>query len=289
MKPARSAALLLTAWALLVGGCAAPGTAPSVRVPVSARTVADHIVYQPTTWSGELRINRPVIVTATASLTVQPGTKVYFDLPEPPPDRDPKPWILVIGTLVAAGTPERPVVFSSVSLRNNELEDMIQVQKAKEVHLRHCVFERGPWALHAHETPTDVVSCVFRHNFGGVRFQGGPVTLRGNRFEDNRIGVRALRTSPIIEENTFSGNLTGIFFRQGVADAVIRRNNFDDREYDIKLGEAQSQDVQAGGNWWKAWEAGRLSDRIYDGADSEGVGAVRVDSPLDAPWGAEAQ
>lgn len=289
MTARRLAPCMLVAALFGLVACAGPAPRARIDIPPTARTEGEHILYATTTWSGDVRLVRPLIITRTATLTLRPGTRLFFDLPAPAADKDREPWILVLGSLVAIGSPEQPVVFSSTDLRQNELDDMIQVQEGKEAHFRHCVFERGPWALHVHETPVDVTNCLFRQNYGGLRFQGDKVTVRGSRFEDNRIGLRSLRAAPVIEENTFTGNLTGIFFREGVAGAQIRRNNFDNVEYDIKLGEGQVADVEAPENWWKAAASGKLPDRIYDGADAQGVGRVRTEGPLAAPWGTEAK
>jgi hypothetical protein len=275
------------ALALGLGGCIGGASRPLIQVPDTARVVEDHILWAPTTWSGTVRLVRPLIVTRTASLTLQPGTRVFFDLPEPQEGKDREPWILIQGTLVALGSAEQPIVFSSAALRHSELDDMIHVQEAKEAHLRYCVFERGPWALHINDTPVEVVDSIFRNNYGGVRCQGGRVVLRGSRFEDNRIGVRCLKGSPVIEQNVFTDNLTGIFFRQEVVDPVVRNNNFDNREYDLKLGEAQTRDVDAARNWWATSAKGQPEDRIFDGGDSAGIGFVATDPVLAQPWQAE--
>ncbi len=279
------AALAAVTLGALLSGCAQNRVPAELAVPPTAQTVEEKILYAPATWSGDVRVVRPLLVTRGASLTLLPGTRVYFDLPAPAPGETPTPWILVMGSLVATGTPEQPVVFTSVRRRVGELEDMVQIQKGKEAHFRHCRFERGPWGLHVHETPVEVTNSVFRDSYGGVRFLGGPVRLRGNRFEGNRIGVRCLKGSPVIEENEFLANLTGIFFREGVQDPVVRRNNFDNLEYDVKLGEGQAGDVVAAGNWWRAAAAGTLAERLYDGADSEGLGRIVTEPALAAPWG----
>jgi len=277
-----------TAFALLatlVAGCAgAPPTPTAPQVPASAGLVQDHIIYNSTTWSGDLRVDRPIVVARPATLTVSPGTRVFFDVAEPAAGAERQPWILVQGSLVALGTAEAPISFISVRAAKGDLDDMIQFQGGKEAHFRRCVFVQGPWALHIHETTVDVLDCEFRENYGGVRFQGGRVTLRGNRFTDNEIGIRCLKTTPVIEENVFLGNRTGVFFREGVAGAVLRRNAFDNREYDVKLGEGQGQDVDAAENWWKAGESGQLATRIYDADDGENLGRVTTDRPLPAPW-----
>lgn len=267
-------------WAALLAGCA-PRPAAS---PASAQPPAEHVVYADTRWSGEVLVDRPIVVASTATLTLAPGTRVHFRVTAPEEDRDPRPWITVQGSLVAMGSPEQPVSFEGGGQGAQEEGDMIYVEGGREVQLRGCRFHRGPWALHAHDTPVTVEGCEFLDSIGGVRFQGGTVTLRRNRFVGNRIGIRCLKASPTIEENTFAGNLTGIFFRQGVRDAVVQRNNFDNLEYDVKLGEEQADDVSAAQNWWKAAQTGTLADRIYDADDAEGLGRVAVGQPLAAPW-----
>lgn len=237
-------------------------------------------------WSGEIRVTGPVVVPKDVTLTLQPGTRVSFDLPEPAADTDPKPWILVLGTIEAEGSASEPIVFTSAG-RRNEIENMIDVREGARARFRSCIFEKGPWGLHLHEAKADVEACVFRGNYGGVRFKGGDVRLRENRFEENEIGVRCWKASPAIDGNTFVRNRTGIFFREQVEGAFVRGNRFENDEYDVKLGEMQTTDVDARGNWWKAAGTGFLQERIFDGADSEGVGRVITEPALKPPEGLE--
>lgn len=281
-------ALGAVAAAIAVGGatgCALTSSETRLDLPAGARTIEDRILYAPTTWSGSVRITRPVVVTRSATLTLLPGTRVFFDVPSPATDAERQPWIRVIGGLVAVGTDEQPIVFASVEPRRNELDDMVKVEAAKRAIFRYCIFERGPWGIHAHESPVEVASSIFRAGYGGIRFQGGRVVMWGNRFQSNTTGVRCLKASPVFEENSFLGNLTGIFFREGVQGAVLKRNNFDDAEYDVKLGEGQADDVDAAQNWWGPPGKGPLGDRIYDAADAPGLGRVTTDPPLTAAFG----
>ncbi|MDF1555386.1 MAG: NosD domain-containing protein [Deferrisomatales bacterium] len=250
--------------------------------PESAIVVRERVLYESTIWSGDLVVVGPVRVSKTARLTIEPGTRVFFDLPKPPEGSDCQPWLLVLGRVEARGTPEEPVVFAALGKRQNQFENMIDVQAARDAVFKHCVFERGPWGLHLHDTQATIESCVFRDSYGGLRFKGGPVVVRDSRFERNRIGIRCLEASPTLRKNAFVDNLTGIFFRQEVREPVIRENRFANVEYDIKLGEMQTTDVDAAENWWSATE-GRLAERIFDGADSEGVGRVQTE-PAHLGW-----
>ena len=265
-------------WALVLGLGRPPGTVPA-GLP-GPRTVPGQTLTGRTVWEGDVRVTGPVAVPAGAVLIVRPGTRVFFDLPEPDEIEPGAPWILVEGGIRVEGTPDRPVWFTATPARVNGFENMIDVRGGPPAEFRYAVFTGGPWGIHLHDTPALVEGCVFRGNYGGVRFKGGPVTLRGNRFEGNRIGVRLWKASPVLRNNVFTGNLTGIFFREAVRRPVIKGNLFDDREYDIKLGELQVADVDATGNRWAVPGSAALPERIFDGADSEGVGRVLLEPHL---------
>jgi hypothetical protein len=65
-----------------------------------------------TTWSGIVLLDESVTVESGATLTIEPGTIVYFQSPEPG-QSGPLHQLLVQGQLVAEGTPEEPIVFTS--------------------------------------------------------------------------------------------------------------------------------------------------------------------------------
>lgn len=272
----------LLGWAPAWG--APPPEVARFDVPHEARIVDGQTLSGCPIWSGDLRVVGRVVVPSGATLTLQPGTRIFFDLPAGGEIQPDTAWIEVRGRLHAQGAENAPILFIPVRPRRNPLENMVDVREADEASFRHCVFQGGPWGLHLHDSRAVVEACVFRDNYGGVRGRGGEIVLRDNRFEGNRIGVRLWRASPVIEGNSFFANLTGIFFRQEVEGAVVRHNNFGDLEYAVKLGELQASDVDASNNWWGAADSTALAQKIFDGADSEGVGRVIVEPRLSGPW-----
>jgi len=280
--------LLLIALASTFGGCLASRQVIVPVVPPTASTIKSHIIYAPTTWSGDVRIAKPIIVTKGATLKIREGTRIFFDIPEPAKGETRDPWVLVHGAVTAVGTPQNPILFTSTTLRNSaDFDDMFAIRDAKEANFQNCTFELGPWGIHIHDTPTIVYNCTFRDNFGGMRFKGNNVEIRGNSFTNNKIGIRCLMGGPVIEENTFTANLTGIFFREGIANISLKRNNFYNDEYDLKMGENQTADVDASDNWWRAMGKGKIEERIYDVNDSPGVGRVIFTPALADPWGTQ--
>ncbi|TLN16171.1 hypothetical protein FDZ71_06900 [bacterium] len=237
-----------------------------------------------TVWSGNVQVDKNIIIPKGSSLTILPGAKIRFALPEVKPGEKTVPWLLILGDLKAEGRAEAPIGFSPEKPRVNQSENMVEAREGTSIALGWCVFENGPWAVHLHDAKADISSTVFRNNHGGLRYKGGEVSVRKSRFEGNKVGARLWFARPVFEENSFINNETGIFFREGIEQAAIRRNNFDNLDYDIKIGDFQEADIDASSNWWKASAMGELADRIFDGSDSEGVGRLVTDPVLSAPF-----
>jgi parallel beta-helix repeat protein len=244
------------------------------RLPKNFTTWKQKIIYGTAVWSGDILVPQPVAITKTGTLTITEGTTIYFDVPDKDYGEE-TPWLTVRGTLFIRGSEDKPVRLTSVFIHHHPNQDIVNAVAGKQLLVEHAVFERGGWGMHIHDTPAQIKSCVFHDNYGGARFKSDEIEFTGNRFERNRIGVRFLNSSEAaFSENTFSDNLTGIFFREGVKTPSIKRNDFDNYEYDIKLGENQTMNIEAGGNWWVNATRKPLDEFIYDGKDSEGVGIV---------------
>lgn len=280
-----AAGMVLAAFAL--AGCSV-GLGVSFPIGTNVTLSAEKKVWsseeitKETVWSGEMVVKKPVTVKKGATLKILPGTKVEFDVADADHgaaghkhEDSENSWVYVEGRVIAKGEPDRKIIFTSArDMSAKGDRDAFTIIEAEGAEFSHAVFEKAGWAVHLHDTPGAFFSSsIFRSNYGGVRFKGDGVTFDGNLFENNRIGVRAIAAKePVFTNNDFKGNQTGIFLREEVTAPKIAGNKFADSEYDIKLGEEQKSDVTALGNEWAA--KGRLSEVIYDGADSEGVGRV---------------
>lgn len=252
----------------------------AVLVPAFSRAASEpawDVVAGEAVWSGELVVTRPVRVEKGAVLRIAPGAKILFDIEGADPSL---PWIDVAGKIAAEGTSgEKIRIKPAKSMAKYHSHDMFSVVEAEGAVFRNVVFEEAGWAVHLHDTPGAVFEgCEFSKGYGGVRFKSDGVVFSGNTFEGNRIGVRLINSrSPLFRGNAFSGNLTGIFFREGVEDAVLEGNGFDDLEYDVKLGERQDRDVLAAGNRWRTGQGGGPGEFIYDREDDPSLGRVIVE------------
>lgn len=251
---------------------------PRSRGRHNALTFGNAAITVDSRWWGDVEIYGVVNLRGGAALAIEPGTKVLFAFRDVDGDGSGDAGISVQtgGRIVAADA-----VFDS-------LEPDAGASSWGEIALDHAgasvfsrsEFRRASWGLHLHYTKADISGCTFSDSGGGVRMRSGPVRISGNRFLRNDIGIRAFHSSPIVTGNLFSGNRTAVFCREGCGETRVRGNDFiDNIEYDIKLGDAQTDDLDASGNWWGG-EKNASGGKFFDGLRDPYIGRVRTEPQL---------
>ena len=161
---------LLLALALAVLGCAAP--AQHVDVPDIETTV----------WRGTVELAESLTFPRGSRLVIEPGTTVRFATV----DEDGDGWgdvaLRVEGDLIAVGTPERPVRFTSQTspaVPGSWGELRIDFGNFD---LRYVVIEGSTRGLHAHFSRGTVRDSILRWNVDGTRLGESEVGLEHNLF-----------------------------------------------------------------------------------------------------------
>jgi len=283
VKAFRSAIPLLLLGASLAG-CAAAARAPD-------RTAAPEITYieNDAVWSGEVRVDGVVHVRKAATLTILPGTRVVFGRRSfPPPDAHEgftAPGIRVEGTIVAVGTEEAPVRFTTEGRAAPAAWDKILFTFSDGNRFEHCVLEGARYAFHSHFSEISVRRCVFRDNEEGVRLGTSRVRIEDSVFERNLVrGINFRECRNVIRRNLVYGNGDGIFLHSKTEGSVIRENAiYANRHFNLRLGDLHGEDVDASGNWWGTANGGKARGTIHDGARTPGTGAARIEPVLARP------
>ncbi|RMG00962.1 MAG: right-handed parallel beta-helix repeat-containing protein, partial [Nitrospirae bacterium] len=157
----------------------------------------------------------------------------------------------------------------------------ILLERARGGRFLNTDFSNALWAIHSHFTDLLVDGCRFMNNEGGIRLRSGPVRIKNSLFTGNRIGIRVYRPRAVIEGNEITGNETGIFVREGGGGVRIKENNiFDNKFYNLRVGDFNQEDVDAGGNYWGEGDPLRM---IFDGRREKGIGKVILSPVADAP------
>lgn len=223
-------------------------------------------------WRGIITVDSATAVLPGAVLTVAPGTTVRFAAGM---------GLEVKGKLIAAGKPDRKITFTSAELREPSAWNEILLEYATGSVIAHCSIEYATWGIHSHFTDLSVTDSIFAHNYGGMRFRSGPVQIRRSTFRDNIIGIRSYIGNARIEDNVITENETGIFVREKGGGLTVTGNNiFGNSGYNLRIGDFNTEDVNARGNWWGEGDPG---ETIFDARQEPGIGLALFEPYLEKP------
>ena len=247
-------------------GCAQNPEVP----PTTEQTKVSGAVDADTVWSSK---HNPYIVVGDitvkrgTSLKIEPGVEVRFDGFY---------WLIMQGTLVASGTSEAPILFSS-NKPNPDIKAWggIRFQNTNDdkSHLQMVKVEYADVGIDCFSSSPQITDCWVMNN---------------------RIGIRALDSSPIITQNLIQGNLTGVFVEQTVLTPsflknivtqnqegivilfpfrVMKQNNlFDNSDHAVVV--KSSWNIDARENWWGSTDLNKIEEQIVDKHDSSELGQV---------------
>lgn len=251
--------------------------------------LGDTVINEPTVWQGEVRIRGVVTVKKEGALTILPGTRVVFA----PLDRDGDDIgdseLLVEGSLVAEGTADLPILFTSGADDPAPADwKYLYFDFAREARLAHVISEYAYSGVQIHFCKARVTDSEFRFNQDGVRFSTVNLELSGNLIHHNRHGLRfeERRSSARIHHNTIRDNEIGLFVvTRSTGGALIEFNNITaSRSYQVKFGLQQPQDVDFPRNWWGDSDPVTIQSTFFDHAFDPSLGRASASDPAQFPF-----
>jgi nitrous oxidase accessory protein NosD len=225
-----------------------------------------------TIWSGRISLPERPTVRQGATLTIRPGTVITVG---------PASGLTVYGTLLANGTKEQRIVFTAASGEAPESWDEIILENALDSQITFAEIRYATWGIHSHFTNLLVSDVNLHHNYGGMRFRSGPVLIRHTLVHDNTIGIRSYLGMGEITGSLIRDNDIGIFVREKGGSLAVHQNNFvGNRNYNIRNGDFNTEDVPAQRNWWGGGDPG---ETIFDSRQEPGIGRVLYEPYLTKP------
>ena len=264
------------------------GCVPVVPVSDSPLELTDPVITTETVWSGEVRISGMAVVKKEGRLTILPGTRVVFT----PLDRDGDgigdSHLLVEGAILARGTSEAPILFTSGAAVPQKADwKFLYLDFAREGVLEHIIAEYAFSGVQVHFCKARIAHSIFRHNVDGVRFSTANLELTGSRIHDNTHGLRyeERRGAAHIHGNEIRDNDIGIFVVTRAENRTrIEGNNITgSRKYQVKLGLEQPGDVSFPRNWWGSADPEQIEAGFFDQSFDPHLGRVRAPDPLSEP------
>lgn len=229
-------------------------------------------------WEGAVTIAGQVVVKRGVTLTILPGTTVRFAWSDDDGNGIGDGELNVEGRLIARGTRERPITFTSAREQPAPKDwTYVMISASRGSVVEHCLFEYAFTGLQVHLSVASVRNSRFLRNFEGLRFSTSEIAVESNEIAGNTYGVRyeSRGSSGVITRNTVAGNEYGFFpvVRNGPG-VQITSNNIVNRGYNVKVGAEQREDLDFRGNWWGTAAPAAIVDGFFDRRREATIGRV---------------
>jgi len=221
---------------LLQGGARGDLVAPLPRLETASKPAlvyGDRVLAEDTVWRGEVLVQGVLAVAPQATLSIEPGTVVRFRRKGAQ-----APLLVVQGRIVAVGTRETPVIFTSSFAQPapGDWQGILILGSEKKNQLEHCRIEGAETGIDVLFSSVTLKGVWAEQGGTGIRFQDALVvmdgggasgcgtalsfteseaTLRNLSLTGNRQGLVALKSSIYLFEANLSGNKEAAFSCDG--------------------------------------------------------------------------
>lgn len=281
-----------------------------------------------TTWDGIVLVTGDVLVPPGVTLNIAPGTQVKFRRIDENSDRNlfgidspyyPQAELIIQGRLVARGTADRKIVFTSAEIKaqpadwgainllgsdNNIIEHARILFAYNGIHahgaeaqVAHCEFARNgvgisfkseeeapgvPWF--GRRSKLSIIDNQFYKNKGGIAFRNSSAEISNNEIRDNKFfGIWPKEeTDAVISYNEITGNKKGVYLYQARGIRLDHNNIYDNSDYNIAVAEAQDFTVEARNNWFGTINRQKIEEMIFDMKDDPDLGEILYEPFLDS-------
>ncbi|WP_223905659.1 NosD domain-containing protein [Geobacter sp. AOG1] len=286
------------------------------------REIGMATITKDTTWEGDIVITGDVHVPVGSTLTIAPGTTVRFKKIAPVGDRNlfgvespyyPQAEIIVTGRLIAKGTAEKPILFTSAEANPQPADwGSLNFLGSKGNVVEHCRVEYAYNGVHSHGGQVLIKDDTFVKNAVAISVKkedeavGTPgfgipadITVTGNLIEDNKGGINVRISKAVITRNTIRGNKffgiwlkgkcegeisrneitanqKGIFFYKAGGMTIKDNNIFGNIDYNLAIADEQGTDIPAAGNWFGMTDRSKIEELIFDGKADPSIARIIV-------------
>lgn len=211
---------LLLVGALFFGAPASaatsPAAAPGAAEASQPRTEAeftpsfrygDRVLTEDTVWKGVVLVEGAVTVAPQATLTIEPGTVLYFRGKEPSGAA-----LVVQGRLAATGTKESPIVFTSsfVVPAAGDWQGVMLLGSEKRNVLENCRIDGAQTGLEVIFSNLTLKSVRAERSKTGMRFQDALVVMEGGGTSDCDTGLDFSESEATLRNPNLIGNRKGL-------------------------------------------------------------------------------
>ena len=286
-------------------------------------------ISQDTTWQGNVIIAGDIFVPPGVTLTIAPGTQVKFKRIEKTEEQNlfslenpyhPSAEIIVQGKLIANGTKDNRIVFTSVEIDAKQGDwGSINLLGSDDSSIQYANISFAYMGVHAHGATARITHCefvdngigisfrtevktpgvpwsgkrsnfiitdnLFHRNGGGVGFTNADGEIMHNEIRDNKFfGVWPKENVKArISYNEITGNKKGVVLRQTQGMTLTNNNIYANQSYEISAAGVQDYFVDAPNNWFGTTDKQKIEEMIFDKNDDSELGVILFEPYRDSP------
>ena len=195
-----------------------PPRALSVFSP--AQKLGSTILDEDTRWSGSIQIDGMVTVSPQATLTIMPGSVIRFAA---------NSGLLVYGRIALKGTPESPLLISSLydEPRPSDWSGIFLIGTEKNNTFDHSVIQGADTAIQASFSAFEANGILIDNSDTALKLGNATVTVRNSVISSSTTGILAVKSEVDLESVTIDRNGSALTLQSSSLAAVkVRlRNN----------------------------------------------------------------
>lgn len=262
------------------------------------------------TWSGEIRIDRNLMVPAGVTLTILPGTKVKFKNYRGYREPEKRVGMEVRGTLNAIGTPDSQSWFTSDALEpvngdwrmlrfidsNNSVLKYAIVEFAQQginlwnssVLISHSIVRWNNWEgiyLESYSKPVIEYNRIYQNGYNGIAMeQFNDAIVRYNTISGSgTLGVHVDASKALVENNFVHDNKAGQLSVDDHGELVAINNTLAGGAQGILCGEGENKVIAQGNRITTPLKTGCPSGVLLEFTEGEGA-EPKYDYPDSRPF-----
>ena len=268
-----------------------PPTTSAILTPdpgiIGKTVVHQGMILEDTIWQNEVLIEDSVVVPSGVTLKIEPGTHVEFKHYRGYKEPENRLRIDVLGTLIADGTPDAPIYFTSDAPDpQNGDWSMIHLRNSGKSIFRYCVVEFGQQGINVWGTAPTISHCIIRwNNWEGLYFESySEPTIGYTRIYENGYNGLAAEQFNVIKMDhceVWSNGTHGIHIdastcqisRSLVHDNLAGGLSADNNSAMTVLGVAIENNQDCGIVFGEGHNSVDVSNLTFDGNQSDVCGA----------------
>ncbi len=189
----------------------------------------------------------PVLVPKESTLTVQPGTVIWFK----------GTGLGVQGKLVVQGTPEDPVRISG--LGTGEWKGILLDATNQGNILSHCRISGARFGLRGLESNVRLDHCLFADNTWNIVLEQSKASISKCLIRSaHRAGVALRATETSISDSMIVDNREGGLLLEATCLKMTSSSLCNNGRWDLMAKKVDSCLIQAAGNWWGTADDGEI-------------------------------